>query len=149
MSKMTKTIAALGVVAGLGVAALPLSSYAAEVTNTGATQAGVDVTFQATVGNSISITASEGTVSINNLIANQDVAEASTDITVATNNAAGYQLRIKDKDSTLALMPAADGTAAGIAAGVPTKGTNAWGFKASSDDITVDITDYTAIKTKN
>ena len=28
MSKMTKTIVALGVVAGLGVAALPLSSYA-------------------------------------------------------------------------------------------------------------------------
>lgn len=153
MSKMTKTIAALGVVAGLGVAAMPLSSYAAEVSNTGASQAAVDVTVSATVGNSISITASEGTVSLGsgNIIANQDVAEGSTDVTISTNNAQGYQLRIKDKDSTLALMPAADGTATGIAAGVPAKGTNAWGYKASStaDGVSVDITDYTAIKATN
>ena len=33
MSKITKTIAALGVVAGLGVAALPLASYAATTQN--------------------------------------------------------------------------------------------------------------------
>ena len=152
MSKMTKTIAALGVVAGLGVAALPLSSYAAPVSNTGATQAGVDVTINATVGNSISISASEGTVSLGtNIIANQEVAEASTDVTIATNNAAGYQLRIKDKDSTLALMPAGAGTATGIAAGVPTKGTNAWGYKGATDDsdITIETPTYTAIKSTN
>lgn len=151
MSKMTKTIAVLGVVAGLGVAALPLSSYAAEVTNTGATSATADVTFQATVGNSISITAADDTVAVTDVIANQDVKEGSTTVKIATNNATGYQLQIKDKDADLALKPAAAGTADGIATGVPAKGTNAWGFKASVTDATITLADtgYRAIKATN
>lgn len=40
MSKMSKAIVALGVVAGLGVAAMPLSSYA--TTTTGKVQVNVD-----------------------------------------------------------------------------------------------------------
>lgn len=151
MSKMTKTIAALGVVAGLGVAALPLSSYAAEVTNTGATSANADVTFSATVGNSISITAADDTVAVTDVIANQEVKEGSTTVKIATNNATGYQLQIKDKDSDLALKPASTGTTEGIAAGVPTKGTNAWGFKASATDTDITLADngYRAIKATN
>jgi len=43
MSKMSKAIAVLGVVAGLGVAALPLSSYAADEPYSQSTSADVQV----------------------------------------------------------------------------------------------------------
>ena len=46
MSKITKTIAALGVVAGLGVAALPLASYAATTQN---------ITVEAEIGATLSV----------------------------------------------------------------------------------------------
>lgn len=131
MSKMTKTIAALGVVAGLGVAALPLSSYAQIVSGN------TDVTAQAIVGEAISVTAdaADDTVKIENVTANQEVAEGSTNITIQTNNANGYNVVIEDKDATTALMTTdGSGTATGIPAGVPTKGTNAWGFKASATE---------------
>ena len=49
MSKSTKIIAALGVVAGLGVAALPLSSYATDGTVSG------NVTISATITDSIAM----------------------------------------------------------------------------------------------
>lgn len=134
MSKMSKAIAVLGVVAGLGVAALPLSSYA--VSDTAST------TAQAIVGDSIAITVADATVSIANVMANQDVNEASTTLTVQTNNANGYQIQIEDTDSELALKTSdGSGTADGIAAGIPTKGTNAWGFKASSNSSNVTITE--------
>lgn len=131
MSKMTKTIAALGVVAGLGVAALPLSSYATIVSGN------TTVTAQAIIGEAISVTAdaTDDIVKIENVTANQDVAEGSTNVTVQTNNANGYNVVIEDKDATTALMTTdGSGTATGIPAGVPVKGTNAWGFKASAAD---------------
>ena len=46
MSKVTKTIAALGVVAGLGVAALPLASYAADTQN---------IAVEAKIGETLSV----------------------------------------------------------------------------------------------
>lgn len=144
MSKMSKAIAVLGVVAGLGVAALPLSSYA--VSDTAST------TAQAIVGDSIAITVADATVSMANVMANQDVNEASTTLTVQTNSTKGYQIQIADADDDTALKPTGTGTAAGIAAGIPTKGTNAWGFKASSKSGNVDASAsdaYRAIKTGN
>ncbi len=146
MSKMSKAIAVLGVVAGLGVAALPLSSYAINDTAT--------TTAQAIVGDSIAITVADATVTMSNVMANQEVNEASTNITVQTNNAAGYSVNIKDSDSDLALKTTdGSGTAAGIPTGVPQKGKNAWGFKASStaEGVTVDtdVQDYVKIKTSN
>ena len=132
MSKMSKAIAVLGVVAGLGVAALPLSSYAISDT--------ANTTAQAVVGDSIAITVADATVTMNNVLANKDVNEASTDITVQTNNAGGYQVQIADSDTDLALKTTdGSGTAAGIPAGVPAKGTNAWGFKTSSTASNVTI----------
>lgn len=132
MSKMSKAIAALGVVAGLGVAALPLSSYAVGDTAT--------TTAQAIVGDSIVITVHDATVIMNNVMANQEAKEASTDIMVQTNNVAGYQVQIKDSDTETALkITDGSGTASGIAAGIPTKGTNAWGFKASTTSGNVNV----------
>lgn len=144
MSKMSKAIAVLGVVAGLGVAALPLSSYAVSDT--------ANTTAQAIVGDSIAVTVADATVTMNNVMANQDVNEASTDVTIQTNSTKGYQIQIADADDDTALKPTGTGTAAGIAAGVPAKGKNAWGFKASTTSANVDASasdSYRAIKTGN
>lgn len=149
MSKMTKTIAALGVVAGLGVAALPLSSYAAVVTDS------TDVTLNAVVGEAISVTtnAADDTVTINNVTANQDAKEGSTVLTIQTNNANGYTLTIEDADATTALKDASNTSYAGIATlksgATLDKGTTGWGFKASTttDGVTANLTNWTGIKT--
>ena len=145
MSKMSKAIAALGVVAGLGVAALPLSSYAVSDTAT--------TTAQAIVGDSIVITVADANVTMDNVMANQETNEASTDITIQTNNVSGDQVQIKDSDGETALKTTdGSGTNSGIAAGIPAKGTNAWGFKASSTSSNVDASSsdaYRAVKTSN
>ena len=127
MSKMTKTIAALGIVAGLGVAALPLSSYA--VTDT------ANVTAQAIVGDSISITAdaADDTVTISDVTANQAVKEGSTVLTVTTNNASGYNVTIKDTDDVTHLTTDGSDETNGIPASATlTQNNKGWGFKSSS-----------------
>lgn len=133
MSKMTKTIAALGVVAGLGVAAMPLSSYALEDTET------VNLTVE--VGQSIEITAKETTVDLGEATSSK-MAEGGTIITVHTNNERGYTATIKADGSRLTgttdssnLIPASGSSV------VPTNGTSAWGYKIGS------ITDYIAATT--
>lgn len=93
MSKMTKTIAALGVVAGLGVAALPLSSYADTA----------DFDVNATVLESISITtevAGEEATSLNlgNVTPGSALKSGAMTVTVHTNSDAGYTLTAKTKD---------------------------------------------------
>lgn len=122
MSKMTKTIAALGVVAGLGVAALPLSSYAAQ---------SQPVTLTAVIDSNISITAEDTEVSVGTVMVGGEVAKASTDVTVTTNSATGYTLQIKDEDANTNMTNNANLDAV-IPAGSPAKGTSAWGV--SVDD---------------
>ena len=148
MSKMTKTIAALGVVAGLGVAALPLSSYATIVTDS------TTVTAQAIIGEAISVTAdaTDDTVKIKNVTANQDVKEGSTVLTIQTNNTSGYNVNIKDSDATTALTTAGGDAADGIPASATlTKGNKGWGFKASTSTEGVAVSSagqaYRAIET--
>lgn len=148
MSKMTKTIAALGVVAGLGVAALPLSSYATIVFDS------TTVTAQAIIGEAISVTAdaTDDTVKIENVTASQEAATGSTVLTIQTNNTNGYNVAIKDADAVTALTT--DGADAGN--GIPasnalTKGTKGWGFKTatSTEGVTVSAAAqaYRAIET--
>ncbi len=88
--KITKVIAALGVVAGLGVAALPLSSYAADVT--------VSFTIQETVG----------TVDPNCSSGVTDTEPAGADLHGECNlegsSNTGIQISIKDADSNLNLV---------------------------------------------
>lgn len=146
MSKMSKAIAVLGVVAGLGVAALPLSSYA-----TTGIEDTESLTTQAIVGDSIAISVDKNTVTMGTTVqAGQDPAEGSATVTIQTNNVAGYKLEIKDADTTTALKPTAGGTTDGIPAGVPTKNENYWGFKASTSAAGVTLasgaSDYRAVK---
>ena len=104
MSKSTKVIAALGVVAGLGVAALPLSSFAA---STG------DVNVKVEVGSTISMTidgADHSTTALEKSVAmdNNDTDSSLTaSIKVTTNDANGYILSVKDKNGDGAALKGA------------------------------------------
>lgn len=124
MSKITSAMAVLGVVAGLGVAALPLASYA---------QTSGPVTVKAEVNSAISVefvgTAQE--VDFGTLMPKSDVVTRGGQVAVTTSNATGYTLSVSDTDSDNALTKVgADGlvAAAKIAAGTPAKDTTAWGI---------------------
>ena len=81
MSKVTKTIAALGVVAGLGVAALPLASYAADTQN---------IAVEAEIGSTISVeTPTAATVELAPTYG-AAATTGSSSVTVKTNNLNGF-----------------------------------------------------------
>ncbi len=132
MSKIAKSMAILGVVAGLGVAALPLSSYAAE----GSVRSG-DVTVRVTVDSSLAVASSESDINLGTINSGTPVREGTTNVTVSGSSQLNWQLSIEDKDANNALTltdadgailsGAADGTQK-ISAGAPAKGTSNWGF---------------------
>lgn len=119
MSKMSKTIAVLGVVAGLGVAALPLSTYAANPET---------VNLNVKVIDKIELTASESTVSINatngNAVTGQ---EGTVDLTVETGNSKGYKLSAKTGNVNLTNTDSDT-----IPAGAPITGSSFWGMKGGN-----------------
>lgn len=125
MSKVTKTIAALGVVAGLGVAALPLASYAVNPTT-------VNLTASLQDSLSLSVTETELAFALDNGGA---VVTDETAATVTTNNGKGYDLNIKAGSGGTALT-SGDYT---IPAGPAAQGTSAWGYNTDGG------TDYTAV----
>ena len=193
MSKSKIAIATLGTVAALGVAALPLTSYATETVNgsvdlyveispaiamtivgnndsetlygdsTNPTHGAVDVFAPSTAASSSidghTTPAASTTVassSYASLLPNSVVNGGSTTgaegfkstIMVYTNAAGGYNLHIKDSDSTLALTKI--GSAETIPAGTESegsltlaRGTAAWGYKV--DTVSTDGTGYKAI----
>ena len=155
--KSTKIIAVAGVVAGLGVAALPALTFAtstvageveltAEVSeaiamtilgNGDSSTAGVDVYTPTgastidghTVGNLYDPTDLETSSSTVSLLPNaEDTTTATSAVTVYTNAAGGYTLSVKDADSTTALTHT-DGTSTIPASATISAGTAAWGYK--------------------
>ena len=124
MSKITKTIAALGVVAGLGVAALPLASYAATTDS---------VTVNAEVGTSMSVSLDKDSVSLNPIANGAPVnTEGGQTITATaiTNNTNGYRLTLTDADSTNHYLTSGENH---IAPGEPTQGESLWGVKFGAE----------------
>lgn len=117
MSKMSKAIVALGVVAGLGVAALPLGTYAK-------TTEVVPVTVD--VGGSISIAADDNAAIEIDAMVNAAVATDSVNFTVSTNNAKGYTVSIRGENGVTDLTDTAKNNT--LPTGTPTQGTNAWGY---------------------
>ena len=116
MSKITKTIAALGVVAGLGVAALPLASYADEDSKT--------INIAATISDSIAVAVTNGEVglAVTNSAAPADNSGTPVGINVKSNGANGYTLSLSG-NTTLA----SGGNT--IEYGSPAAGTSAWAYK--------------------
>ena len=127
MSKVTKTIAALGVVAGLGVAALPLASYAVNPTT---------VNLTASLDDSLSLSVTETELAFDLENGGAVVTDA-TAATVTTNNGKGYDLKIKAGSGGAALT---SGTFT-IPAGEAAQGTSAWGYNTDGGDT------YTAVTT--
>lgn len=160
MSKIAKSMAILGVVAGLGVAALPLSSYAAD----GSAKSG-DVTVRVEVNSSLAVASSESDINLGTINVGTPVREGTTDVSVTTTSVPKYYLYIQDKDDNNALtltdadgailsgataaqkifavgekftLPA-DGSTEQTAAVV--KGSTGWGFKGGL------VGDFTAVPT--
>ena len=130
MSKITKTIAALGVVAGLGVAALPLASYAAD------TDTSKDLTVSAQIGETLSVTLNHNSVTLKptngGAVVDTTQETAQTVVaTVTTNNLHGYTLKLADADTEYALTNE-DGQK--IAAGTPAQDQSLWGVKFNDAD---------------
>jgi len=96
---ITKVIAGLGIVAGLGVAALPLSSYAAEAF----------IPVQVTVGSAAGITTPGGgtgcgtTIDITPSTIGTTVGTGFCNITASTNDDNGYTLQIDSSSVDVAL----------------------------------------------
>jgi hypothetical protein len=145
MTKPTKVAAALGIVAGLAVSALPLASYAASEDVT------VSVTIQSTLGGDEMecTTANAGSVAAGSF------AEATCEFSASSNN--GLSIAIKDKDAVLNLVNGAN-TIAPIAATETLTGNltqNGWGYKFNvTTDTTTPGTNsnggkYTAITASN
>ena len=141
MSKITKTIAALGVVAGLGVAALPLASYAAN------DSLDTPITVSASLEDAISITTSANSADTMKLTAGGPVvASNQLNITVVTNATNGYTVSIKDGDGNTALVGTGENDET-IAAGNPAQNKSAWGYKFG--EALEGIDSYTAITTES
>lgn len=119
----TKLLAAAGIVAGLSVAALPLTSYAAE-----------NVNINVTVGTGLQFSVDANTVSIANL-ASGDIDETmTTTTTVSTNNPTGYKITVIDADTNNALTSGTGSSAYTIpaASGTLRAGTAGWGIKGGT-----------------
>ncbi len=132
MSKMSKAIAVLGVVAGLGVAALPLSSYAYDVPT--------ETTVKTTVEGAISIavdksTVDLGTLKLNGVATGTNTGDNELTVTVSGNSATAYSLKISapsgnalmNSETNTSIPAIADDAGVTALAG----GTNSWGYQVN------------------
>lgn len=143
MSNMTKAIAVLGVVAGLGVAVLPLSTYAAPTKIEGTAEnegdplsAGKDVQVQLKLDESLSmyVTNEAGDADVTTPVALNENTDTTANyqaapiaIKVIANNAQGYHLTIHGS---------ANDTLTGATGTVATSLTNAKGTQIEAGDLT-------------
>lgn len=137
MSKIAKSMAVLGVVAGLGVAALPLSSYAAPAEST-------PVTIRAKVDSSLAVSsdAANNLVDLGTVNTTSGVSSQTTTVTV-TGTEDYYNLGVMDQDAdnNMNWVNAGGTTQVGGSAVklIPTVGadsngdlTGGWGFRVNN-----------------
>lgn len=123
MTKSKKIVAVLGVVAGLGAIAFPLTSYAA-------TQ---DVNITVGVDETVAISVNNPSVS-KNIATNAAIDESmTTTATVTVNSSKGYKLSIYGSGGgTVANSLYRGATTDAIPAGVPAQGQSYWGYKGGN-----------------
>lgn len=119
MSKMVKTIATLGVVAGLGISVLPLSAYALEDSET--------VNINVEVGEMIEIAAADTNVDLGT-VTHTTNATGGTTVLVRTNVTSGYTATIAANDNA-ELKSGTNVIPGGTA---PATGVSNWGYKIGS-----------------
>lgn len=133
MSKYAKIVATLGVITGLGIASLPVATFAAPIA-LGSTPSTQNVVVQLTVGDAVAVSADNGTANGGNAAPNQ-AKNATSGISYATNAANGMVVNVKDVDEdTNMTVSGHTGTVAGtdvIAAGTTgsTAGSGSWSIK--------------------
>ena len=132
MSKYAKIVATLGVITGLGIASLPVATFAAPIA-LGSTPSTQNVVVQLTVGDAIAVSADNGTANGGNAAPNQ-AKNATSSISYATNAANGMIVSVKDVDEDTNMTAGHAGTTAGthvIAAGTTgaTAGSGTWSVK--------------------
>ena len=152
MSKLSTTLAMLGAVSAWGVAALPLSSYAA-VTKT--SQAKVQVEVEGAIGMTIDNHGdgdaySQGLLDLGKIMLGGVMTDAEgIDVIVNSNDSsANYNLGIKSLTNETALVtendskiPAASGSEVGnIAAG-----TSAWGYYVANEKPTISVVNWKGV----
>lgn len=134
MSKYAKIVATLGVITGLGIASLPVATFAAPIALDGSVPATQNVVVQLTVGDAVAVSADNGTANGGNAAPNQ-AKNATSGISYATNSANGMVVNVKDVDEdTNMTVSGHTGTVAGtdvIAAGTTgsTAGSGSWSIK--------------------
>ena len=134
MSKYAKIVATLGVITGLGIASLPVATFAAPIALDGSVPSTQNVVVQLTVGDAVAVSADNGTANGGNAAPNQ-AKNATSGISYATNAANGMVVNVKDVDEdTNMTVSGHTGTAAGtdvIAAGTTgsTAGSGSWSIK--------------------
>ena len=131
MSKYAKIVATLGVITGLGIASLPVATFAAPIALDGSVPSTQNVVVQLTVGDAVAVSADNGTANGGNAAPNQ-AKNATSGISYATNAANGMVVNVKDVDEeTNMTVSGHTGTVAGtdvIAAGTTgsTAGSGSW-----------------------
>ena len=134
MSKYAKIVATLGVITGLGIASLPVATFAAPIALDGSVPSTQNVVVQLTVGDAVAVSADNGTANGGNAAPNQ-AKNATSGISYATNAANGMVVSVKDVDEdTNMTVSGHTGTVAGtdvIAAGTTgsTAGSGSWSIK--------------------
>ena len=133
MSKYAKIVATLGVITGLGIASLPVATFAAPIA-LGSSPSTQNVVVQLTVGDAVAVSADNGVANGGNAAPNQ-AKNATSGISYATNAANGMVVNVKDVDEdTNMTVSGHTGTVAGtdvIAAGTTgsTAGSGSWSIK--------------------
>ena len=112
MSKYSKIVATLGVITGLGIASLPLASFAAPIPLVDGTPKTTNVKVQLTVGDAVAIAIDSNDANAGNAAPNQTKSATST-ISYATNKATGMILSVKDQDISTDMTAGHTGTVAG------------------------------------
>lgn len=160
MTNLSKTIAILGVVAGLGVTALPLSSYAAdptEIEGKGDTPVATkDVPVQLTIDQMLSmyVTTEDGSADVANPVVLSSNADTTANyqadpiaVKVITNNLNGYGLNMAGTytaESHASDLVNDDGKF--IAAGdLTSSAASQWGYKVKTNAGTDYSTDWAAV----
>ena len=132
MSKYAKIVATLGVITGLGIASLPVATFAAPIA-LGSTPSTQNVVVQLTVGDAVAVSADNGTANGGNAAPNQ-AKNATSSISYATNAANGMIVNVNDVDEDTNMTAGHAGTVTGtdvIAAGTTgsTAGSGTWSVK--------------------
>lgn len=147
MTKTIKALAVLGVVAGLGIAALPIAGASATVVTDGEgsdTKDGIvatDTTFSLTLDDKLSITTNASDVTLapeTGVTYAGQYTGADMTVTVETRNSKGYQLTMigsagTDQNNATVVNGLTNEKGDVIAAGDLTGTTSTWGYKVATN----------------